>query len=480
MEITIYNGLTKTKEVFSPLYGQKTTFYSCGPTTYDFLHVGNARALVVGDLIYRILKSFGHRVVFVRNFTDVDDKIIERAKKLGRGPLELASKYVEECQADMNSLGLLPPTHAPKVSETIPEIIQMIQDIIEKGHGYVVKGEVLFHVPSFPSYGKLSGRDLEGLKHGSRVKTEDHKKHPSDFVLWKPAKKGEPAWDSPWGPGRPGWHIECSTMSCKFLGKHFDLHHGGVDLIFPHHENEIAQSEAANASPFCHTWVHNEFVNFNREKMSKSLGNIILIRKFIQSYNGPILRQLLSSVHYRSRLEWSGEAIDKAIDDTEKIHLFAKNIENSKEGNKKGNLNKIESSFEKIKQALADDFHIPKMLSFLFPLIRDFNKDFLLPGANPDEETLQILKKLLSFVKNSTGLIFDHPENVVQDIELVRKRNHKGHSLDVKEIEDLICEREKARRQKDWPRADDIRKKLHKNGISIKDHPDGTHTWSYS
>jgi cysteinyl-tRNA synthetase len=314
MELKIHNNLTRKKEVFKPIEDGKVKFYSCGPTTYDFLHIGNARALVVGDLFHRVLKSFGYDVTFVRNYTDVDDKIIDRAKELHRDPIEHAALFVKECESDMNSLGMMPATHTPKVSETMPEIIKMIEDIIKNGKAYVVDGEVFFNVPAFPTYGKLSKKDLDSLQHGIRVEVDNRKKHPSDFVLWKPAKSGEPAWDSPWGKGRPGWHIECSAMAKKFLGNTLDLHHGGVDLMFPHHENEIAQSEAANNCPFCNNWAHNEFLNFGSEKMSKSLGNVIKIRDFVQKYGGQVLRHILLSVHYRARLEWTDEVLNRALD----------------------------------------------------------------------------------------------------------------------------------------------------------------------
>ncbi len=478
MEIKIYNNLTRKKDIFYPIDPNKTTFYSCGPTTYDFLHVGNARALVVGDLIYRILKNFGHRVIFVRNFTDVDDKIIERAKTLKIDPLELSAKYVNECQKDMDALGLLPPTHAPKVSESIIDIIQMIKRILYRGHAYIVKGEVLFHVPSFPKYGRLSKKGLDGLQHGNRVKTNKHKKHPSDFVLWKPAKEEEPSWDSPWGQGRPGWHIECSAMSCKFLGQHFDLHHGGIDLIFPHHENEIAQSEAANDHTFCNIWIHNEFVSFDKEKMSKSLGNIVTIRNFVKTYGGAVLRNLLSSVHYRSRLEWSHKAVDKALSNTEKIHLFAKRVQESQTGAKKGNIKNILSSIEKMKNALADDFHVSKAMSVFFPLIRDFNRDFSEEG--PDEKTLKALKEAISLVKNFTGLIYDNYEQVLKIIDTTKKTGSMDKVLDIKSIENLLEERDKARKQKNWVKADQIREILQKQGVSIKDDSNANISWFYS
>ena len=477
-EVNIYNGLTRQKDVFHPINPEKVTFYSCGPTTYDFLHVGNARALVVGDLIYRIFRSLGYTVSFVRNFTDVDDKIIDRANELGINALEHSAKYVEECRRDMDSLNMMPPTFTPKVSESIPNIIAMIERIIERNHAYIAKGEVLFHVPSFKDYGKLARKNLEELEHGRRVAIAGHKKHPSDFVLWKPSKEGEPAWDSPWGKGRPGWHIECSAMSCQFLGNHFDLHHGGVDLIFPHHENEIAQSEAANGGPFCNVWIHNEFVHFKREKMSKSLGNVITIRNFVQVYGGSILRQLLCSTHYRSPLDWTQDAVDRAINDTERIHLFAGKIKRLKPGTKKGNLLKIKAILEQIKSSLADDFNMPSALGSFFSLIREFNRDFV--DEAPDKETLNTLTKVTLFMEEATGLVHLDDKNVLNEVNLARKNTHSKVTLSKEEIEKLLEERKKARENRHWSKADEIREKLQESSVSVKDNPDGSVSWFYA
>jgi cysteinyl-tRNA synthetase len=471
-DLKIHNNLSRKKETFQPIEAGKVKFYSCGPTTYDFLHIGNARALVVGDLFHRVLKTFGYNVTFVRNYTDVDDKIIERAKEHKRDPIEHAAIFVKECEQDMNSLNMMPATHTPKVSETMPEIIQMIQDIISNGKGYEVDGEVFFDVPSFPSYGKLSKKDLDGLVAGQRVEVDKRKKHPSDFVLWKPAKEGEPSWDSPWGKGRPGWHIECSAMAKKFLGNTLDLHHGGVDLMFPHHENEIAQSEAANNCPFCNNWAHNEFLNFGSEKMSKSLGNVIKIRDFVQKYGGQVLRHILLSVHYRARLEWTDEVLNRALDEVKKIHEFvleAKNYE------AKGSFSSPEilECVEKMKEELSNDFNSAGSMGHFFSFMRSArgHKDEL------SSESLAAVKATLDFVQDALGLVNPNPEEVLSILKK-HEQDTSSTGVDAAWIEAMILERKEAKAAKNWARADEIRKEMTAKNIVLKDNPDGTTTWT--
>lgn len=471
-ELKIHNNLTRKKETFKPIEPGKVKFYSCGPTTYDFLHIGNARALVVGDLFNRVLKSFGYDVNFVRNYTDVDDKIIDRAKELGRDAIEHSAIFVKECEQDMDSLGMLPATHTPKVSETMPEIIQMIQDIIENGKAYEVQGEVFFNVPAFADYGKLSKKDLESLQHGIRVEVDSRKKHPSDFVLWKPAKAGEPAWDSPWGKGRPGWHIECSAMAKKFLGKTLDLHHGGVDLMFPHHENEIAQSEAANDCQFCNNWAHNEFLNFGTEKMSKSLGNVIKIRDFVQKYGGQVLRHILLSVHYRARLEWTDEVLNRALDEVKKIHEFA--IEaRSYTASGSFTSEEISECVAKMKDELANDFNSAGAMGHFFTFMKNTraHKDQL------SAATLGQVKETIKFVQDALGLISLDSEKV---LEILHKNEQDTSStgVDAKWIEALIQERKEAKAAKNWARADEIRKEIASKNIVLKDNPDGSTSWT--
>jgi cysteinyl-tRNA synthetase len=471
-EIKIHNNLTRKKETFVPIEAGKVKFYSCGPTTYDFLHIGNARALVVGDLFNRVLKSFGYDVTFVRNYTDVDDKIIDRAKELKRDAIEHAAIFVKECETDMNSLGMMPASHTPKVSETMPEIIDMIQDIIKNGSGYVVDGEVFFNVPSFSEYGKLSKKDLDSLQHGVRVEVDSRKKHPSDFVLWKPAKAGEPAWDSPWGKGRPGWHIECSAMAKKFLGNTLDLHHGGVDLMFPHHENEIAQSEAANKCPFCNNWAHNEFLNFGSEKMSKSLGNVIKIRDFVNKFGGQVLRHVLLSVHYRARLEWTDEVLQRAVDEVRRIHDFAIEAKTYK-ASRVGECDpEIAKTLEKMQEELANDFNSAGALGQYFSFLR-FVK------ANKDQLTDASLKQVHAinkYLSDALGLINVNPEAVLEKLNKL-DQDTSSSGVDAAWVEQLIEERKVAKASKNWTRADEIRNELTAKNIVLKDNPDGSTNW---
>jgi cysteinyl-tRNA synthetase len=471
-EIKIHNNLTRKKETFVPIEAGKVKFYSCGPTTYDFLHIGNARALVVGDLFNRVLKSFGYDVTFVRNYTDVDDKIIDRAKELKRDAIEHAAIFVKECETDMNSLGMMPASHTPKVSETMPEIIDMIQDIIKNGSGYVVDGEVFFNVPSFSEYGKLSKKDLDSLQHGVRVEVDSRKKHPSDFVLWKPAKAGEPAWDSPWGKGRPGWHIECSAMAKKFLGNTLDLHHGGVDLMFPHHENEIAQSEAANKCPFCNNWAHNEFLNFGSEKMSKSLGNVIKIRDFVNKFGGQVLRHVLLSVHYRARLEWTDEVLQRAVDEVRRIHDFAIEAKTYK-ASRVGECDpEIAKTLEKMQEELANDFNSAGALGQYFSFLR-FVK------ANKDQLTDASLKQVHAinkYLSDALGLINVNPEAVLEKLNKL-DQDTSSSGVDAAWVEQLIEERKVAKASKNWTRADEIRNELTAKKIVLKDNPDGSTNW---
>jgi cysteinyl-tRNA synthetase len=470
-ELRIHNNLTRKKEIFTPVEPGKVKYYSCGPTTYDFLHIGNARALVIGDLFHRVLKCFGFSVTFVRNYTDVDDKIIDRARELGVDPIAHSARFVSECEQDMNSLGMAPATHTPKVSETMPEIIAMIGDIIKNGKAYEVEGEVFFHVPSFPEYGKLSKKDLESLQHGIRVEVDSRKKNPADFVLWKPAKAGEPSWDSPWGKGRPGWHIECSAMAKKFLGKTLDLHHGGVDLMFPHHENEIAQSEAANDCAFCTHWAHNEFLNFGTEKMSKSLGNVVKIRDFVQKFGGQVLRHVLLTVHYRARLEWSDEVIQRGIDEVRRLHEFAlEALDYKAQGS--ADDPEIEACLEKMKDELANDFNSAGALGHFFAFLRHVKQQ----RENLSPASLRRVQETISFVQETLGLIHQDPASVLAALKRL-EHDTSASGVDSTWVEQMIEERKAAKLAKNWARADEIRKELSSKNIVLKDNPDGSTTW---
>lgn len=479
MDIKVFNNLTRQKEIFKPIDPKEIKFYSCGPTTYNFLHVGNARALVVADLFHRTLKTLGYNVKFVRNYTDVDDKILEAARVRGIHPKAHADEFIRECSKDMEHLGMLPATVTPTVSETMPEIITMIEDLIKNGYAYVVNGEVYYNVPKFSEYGKLSKVQLESLQHGIRVEVDGQKKHPSDFVLWKPAKPEEGwSWDSPWGKGRPGWHIECSAMAKKHLGKTIDLHHGGVDLMFPHHENEIAQSEAANGCPFCNNWAHNEFLNFGSEKMSKSLGNVVTIRKFTETYSGTILRHILLSVHYRSKLDWTEDSIAKAIGEIERIHECAMQVENAtaKDVDDASEVENVKKHFVMMKEELANDFNVPAALGALFGVIKDFNR---LVKGDISKAYIAEVKNCLSFMKDATGLVHDNPALVLKELNTARKHLSGTSSDNDAEVLKLLEERKEARATKNWGRSDEIRNRLNELGVVVKDNPDGTASWSY-
>ncbi len=479
-QVRIHNNLTGKKDLLQTQKTGVVHFYSCGPTTYDFAHVGNARAFVVGDLIHRCLKVLGYQVVFVRNFTDVDDKIIKAANEKKISAKEHADLFVKECLQDMNELKMLAPDHMPRVSECMPEIIEMIQKIIENGAGYKVDGEVFFHVPTKSDYGKLSKKDLQSLEHGKRVEVDQRKKHPADFVLWKPAKDGEPAWESPWGSGRPGWHIECSAMAKKYLGASIDLHHGGVDLMFPHHENEIAQSEAANQCSFCQQWVHNEFLNFGSEKMSKSLGNVLTIRQFTEKYSGLILRMILISVHYRAKLDWSEEIIAKAVNDLQRIHTFTQELNDflakSISVNGKDFTPQLKNYREKMLDFLASDFNSAGFLAEYFSLIRFVRREVLVGDVSVQSgEMLNELQQLLS---DALGVL-EEPREVLEKLaQLGRTQDSSLQEIEDKEIEKLLLQRAEAKKNKDYSKADEIRKHLSDQGVQVKDKPDGSWTWS--
>lgn len=480
-DMKVYNNLRRKKVPFETLEPGKVRFYSCGPTTYDFLHVGNARALVVGDLMHRVFKALDYDVNYVRNFTDVDDKIIARANERGVDALEHSAQYVEECKVDMEALNMLPANHTPKVSETMDEIIEMIATLIEKDAAYEESGEVFYNVPSFKEYGKLSKKKLEDLEMGQRVAVDEKKHHPADFVLWKPAKEGEPSWESPWGKGRPGWHIECSAMSKKFLGETLDLHHGGVDLMFPHHENEIAQSEAANGKEFCNHWCHNEFLNFGSEKMSKSLGNVVTIRDFCAKYSGVVLRQILTSVHYRSKMEWSEEVIERAISDSERIHEFVKNVSNiSAKGEGTELVDTIGELIGNVRLELANDFNVTGAMGRLFSFIRDLNREYFDGKKDISAKEIDSLNELLGYFKLSTGLVYDDYNTVLRSLNDAKKAlNTSEGSISDEEVESLIAQRKEARTNKDWGKADEIRDRFKELGITVKDNPDGSTSWSY-
>ena len=479
MSLVIYNTLTHKKEIFEPLEKNKVRLYVCGPTVYHFIHVGNARPMVFFDIVSRYLKFKGYKVTYVRNITDIDDKIIKRAQEENKDASEIARMYTHAFEEDMKALGVEPPSHSPKATEHIEEMIQWIQALLKKGVAYEVQGEVLYSVENIKFY-KLSKKNAEELLAGARVDVAEHKKNPGDFVLWKPSKPGEPSWKSPWGPGRPGWHMECSVMSTKYLGDTLDIHGGGRDLIFPHHENEMVQSESYTGKPFVKVWMHNEMLSFGKEKMSKSLGNIVTVHEFLEKYPAEVLKFLLISNHYRSSLEFSEQAIKETIGSLEKIYktILQAQEELKEKGQGKEFLSKemkdsVVPLWKKFEEAMDDDFNTTQALGSIFEAVRVINHAFT-SHVSWGSEGKKILKEFLETMKKIGtvwGLFEQAPNDFFEHLRI--KLLHRV-LVSRQEIEALISERLQARRQKNWKRADEIRKELQKNHILLEDTPTGT------
>jgi cysteinyl-tRNA synthetase len=455
MTLRIYNSLTRRKEEFTPIIPDRVGMYVCGVTVYDYSHIGHARVMVVFDVIYRWLKHLGYKVTYVRNFTDIDDKIIRRARELGISCGELTNRMIRAFHEDMEGLNCLMPSLEPRATEHMDAMIGMITRLLDQGYAYIAEnGDVMFSVRRFAGYGKLSGKKIDELEAGARVEINEAKHDPLDFVLWKKAREGEPSWDSPWGRGRPGWHIECSAMSCKLLGETFDIHGGGMDLRFPHHENEIAQSEAANGRPFARVWVHNGFVNIHAEKMSKSLGNFFTIRQITEKYQPEVLRFFLLGTHYRSPLDFSDEALVSARHGLDRLYETKRRLSGVPE------TDNGESVFSgRFRQAMNDDFNTAEALAVLFDLCREINRHL---DSGRDVAALAAEFRKLSGV---LGLLQEDPD-----------RWFHGKNEDVRRIEALIAARTEARKARDFQRADAIRKQLADMGILLEDGPGGT-TW---
>ncbi len=472
----IYNTLTGEKEDFIPLTEGRVNMYVCGVTVYDICHIGHARSAIVFDVIQRYLKYKGFNLMFVRNFTDIDDKIINRAKKEGIPWDEVAKKYTEEFYHDMDSLGVARADIEPKATEHIKEIIEIVKGLIDKGYAYEINGSVYFEVNKFPEYGKLSKRDKEDMMAGARVEVDERKKDPMDFALWKASKGGEPSWESPWGPGRPGWHIECTAMSIKHLGESFDIHGGGADLIFPHHENEIAQSEAYTGKPFVKYWVHNGFITIDKEKMSKSLGNFFTIKEVLDRYDPEVVRFFLLSTHYRSPIEFSDEQLKEAEVSIDRYYTTLVRIADffSKGGQGGG----AEKSFEdtvnsfkgKFHAAMDDDFNTALALGHIFELIREANR-FLdsKPSGRMASELISKTKELLLETGRVLNIFNRTPDEWRRALMKTKKI-----LLTEKDVMDKIKQREEARQRKDWTASDMIRKGLDEKGIILEDKKDGT------
>jgi len=450
--LQIYNSLTNKKETFKPLVDGEVKLYVCGMTVYDYCHLGHARVLVAFDVVNRFLQARGYTVNYVRNITDIDDKIIARANENGEEFLALTERFIKAMHEDEKVLGVLSPTHEPKATDNIPQIIAMIETLIEKGNAYQGgNGDVYFDVSSFPEYGKLSGRKVEDLRAGERVAVDNAKKDPLDFVLWKPAKPDEPQWDSPWGAGRPGWHIECSAMSMELLGNNFDIHGGGHDLQFPHHENEIAQSESCTGEQFANYWMHNGFIRIDDEKMSKSVGNFFTIRQVLESYSPEAVRYFLLSSHYRSPLNYSTESLDGAIAGLDRLY-------NTLRGLPEAEATRWSEYEDKFYAAMDDDFNTAEGLAALFDLARVVNKLDQTEGSEAAAPLGALLKKLGGIL----GLLQLDPDAWLQG-------DSSGDGLDAEAIEAKIQERIQAKTDKDWAKADGIRDELKTAGVTLED-----------
>jgi cysteinyl-tRNA synthetase len=450
--------------------------YVCGVTVYDHPHIGHARCYVAFDAIVRHLRARGFRTTYVRNFTDVDDKIIKRAAETGSTSGQVAQTYAESFSEDMESLGALPADLEPRATEHIPEIVAAVQRLMEAGHAYAVEGDVFFAVESFASYGKLSGRDLDDLQAGARVQVDPRKRNPLDFALWKSSKPGEPAWDSPWGPGRPGWHIECSVMSARYLGETFDIHGGGKDLIFPHHENEVAQAEALTGRPFARYWVHNGFVRVNQEKMSKSLGNFFTIKDILASTRPEALRLFLLSKHYRSPLDFSDAALAESVQGLERLYTALAAADREAAGadphacGSGAWLEEIQEAERRFEDGMDDDFNTAQAAGALFGLARTINR-LAAEGPGPARDGLLARAAAgLRELGGRLGLLRQDPEAFLQGAGAPEA----GEGPDAERIEELIAQRAAARKAKDFAAADRIRDELAAQGVVLEDTPQGT------
>lgn len=487
MPLRIYNTLKRAKEEFVPLTPGKVGMYVCGVTVYDHCHIGHARSQVVFDVISRYLRHQGYQVSYVRNFTDVDDKIINRANERGIDCRALSQEFIEAFYHDMDALNVKRPEHEPRATESMDQIITLVKKIEKNGLAYEKNGNVYFSVRKFPDYGKLSRRDIDEMRSGARVSVDEQKKDPLDFALWKASKPGEPAWSSPWGQGRPGWHIECSAMSTSHLGETFDIHGGGQDLIFPHHENEIAQSECAHGKPYVRYWIHNGFVQVNHEKMSKSLGNFFTIRDVLETINVDVLRFFLLAAHYRSPLDYHDGALAEAREAVDRVFTAWENLRSSlstpvamDEARLTPAQKELRPAFQKIRTeletAMDDDFNTPRALGQLFELATLINTVITKGKLKDDpgramllteaDETLAVFRRILGFPINEPEVFRRRCAEIVM----------AKHHLTTQEIETRIASRNQARQVKNWAQADALRRELEEIGIMLKDTPQGT-TW---
>ncbi len=487
MPLRVYNTLSAKKEEFQPLVPGKVGMYVCGVTVYDYCHIGHARANIVFDIVYRYLQYSNYDVTYVRNYTDVDDKIIARANERGVSSRELSEEFIQAFDEDMEALGLRRPTYEPKATAHIDEIIVLVKQLIEKGMAYESAGDVYYSVDKFPSYLQLSKRNMEEMQAGARIAPGELKRNPMDFALWKTAKPGEPSWESPWGPGRPGWHIECSAMSSALLGSSFDIHGGGRDLIFPHHENEIAQSEGASGKPFVKYWLHNGFVNVNQEKMSKSLGNFFTIRDILKSYDAEVVRFFILTAHYRSPIDFSDQNLEDARTGLSRFYEALAQLERAlANADKQADpgevpealaepLERLAQLEQRFRIAMDDDFNTALAIGHMFDAVRAINR--ILAEATELNGQLQSMlsrgRHDLLMLGEVLGLFASDP---VAWLEHSAREGLSESGLSAAEIEELIVERREARANRDFSRADQIRDELAAKGVLLLDGPEGT-TW---
>lgn len=476
--IQVYNTLSRRKERLNTLEPNKVKMYVCGPTTYNYIHLGNARPLVVFDIIRRYLQYKGYEVTYVQNFTDVDDKIIQRSQEEGKSAAEVAGKYIDEYFRDADALGVKRADYHPRVSDHIPDIIRVIETLVEKGYAYRIGGDVYYRVRAFERYGQLSGRSLEEMLAGARVEVDERKENPMDFALWKEAKPGEPAWESPWGLGRPGWHIECSVMAMKYLGETLDIHGGGADLVFPHHENEIAQSEAYSGRPFVRYWLHNGFITVNKEKMSKSLGNFFILREILSQYPAEVVRFYLGSTHYRSpldfdntKLEEAGRALARLNNTLRRLNEVVKNEEvEANDGTRdtdEGFVSRLRELKEKFEVAMDDDFNTAQAIGYLFDMAREINAYLDFWEGEGSSKAPAAIKEAYRVFTLLGGNILGF---LSEDFE------HKGHGISDKVIEILFEMKEEALESGSLERVERILSCLQSAGIEIEDTFSGS-TW---
>ena len=456
----IYNSKNRRKEEFVPIHPGEVRMYACGPTVYDYFHIGNARPFIVFDVLRRYFEHRGYKVTFVQNFTDIDDKMIRRANAEGITVKELGDRFIKEYYQDAQALGVRPATVHPRATEHIPQIIELVQKLIDKGLAYEVNGDVYFDTSAFPAYGALSGQNLEDLEAGARVEVDNVKKNPADFAVWKAQKPGEPAWESPWGMGRPGWHIECSAMSMTYLGETFDIHGGGKDLLFPHHENEVAQSEGATGKPYVHYWMHNGFINVDNEKMSKSLGNFFTVRDILKEYDPEDVRMFMLSAQYRSPINFSREMIAQAHSSLSRLYtardqmafLLQHAAERELTEEENAFVQRVQEHAAKFDSAMDDDLNTADAMGAIFELVRDANQSL---NADSAKQAIEAALNALGELCDVLGLLMKKAGDLPADIQA------------------LADARAQARKDKDWKKSDELRDQLKALGYTVEDTKEG-------